>query len=144
MTLLFYCLIYGLKSHPLALLQFAGCGETGAGEVKEDGGQQGGEGVGKAGGFANRFADTPLLDYSDDEGTVTSEEVDENVLNSDDGGSERMDENEMEDRNEDGNVMDVDGQGNNAAAISNEVFQPPPPLLRRLVRRSMKGRCRRG
>jgi hypothetical protein len=131
LTLLFYCLIYGLKSHPLVPLQFAGCGETGAGEVKEDGGQQGGEGVGKAGGFANRFADTPLLDYSDDEGTVTGEEVDENVLNSDDGGSDRMDENETEDRtedrNEDGIGMDVDGQGNNAAAINNEVFQPPPP-----------------
>jgi hypothetical protein len=85
--------------------------------------------VGKAGGFANRFAETPLLDYSDEEGTVT-EEVDENALNSDEG-SDRMDENETEDRtedrNEDGNGMDVDGQGNNAAAISNEVFHPPPP-----------------
>ena len=105
--------------------------------------------MGKAGGFANRFADTPLLDYSEDEGTVTGEEVDENVLNSDDGGSDRMDENETEDRtedrNDDGNGMDVDGQGNNAAAISNEVFQPPPLLWqRRQFLRSMRDRCRRG
>ena len=66
----------------------------------------------------------PLLDYSDDDGTVVGEDLDENALNSEEEG--KMEE---EDSQEDSSTMDVDGQGAGAAGgsgVVNEVFYSQP------------------
>jgi len=66
----------------------------------------------------------PLLDYSDDDGTVVGEDLDENALNSEEEG--KMEE---EDSKEDSSTMDVDGQGAGAAGgsgVVNEVFYSQP------------------
>ena len=70
------------------------------------------------------FLSPPLLDYSDDDGTVVGEDLDENALNSEEEG--KMEE---EDSQEDSSTMDVDGQGAGAAGgsgVVNEVFYSQP------------------
>jgi hypothetical protein len=88
----------------MGILQFAGCGDTGTGAARvEAGGGRVGEG--------NNVVPLPvvplppLLDYSDDDGTVVGEEIDENALNSDE--DRKMEE---EDNQEDPNKMEVDGR----------------------------------
>ncbi len=67
----------------------------------------------------------PLLDYSDDDGTVVGEELDENALNSEEDG--KMEE---EDSQEDFSTMDVDGAGAaGGGGVVNEVFYPQPDAM---------------
>jgi hypothetical protein len=105
----------------MVFLQFLGCGESGPGAARADAGNEGGEGN-KANFVLKPHEFPPLLDYSEEEGTAGEEEVDENVLNSDEEGTEKMDEDNKTDENqEDGGGMDVDGPG---VVVVNEVFYP--------------------
>jgi hypothetical protein len=105
----------------MALLQFLGCGESGPGAARADTGNEGGDGS-KAPFVLKPLDFPPLLDYSDKEGTAGEEEVDENVLNSEEEGTEKMEDDTQTDESpEDGGGMDVDGPG---TVVSNEVFFP--------------------